>query len=125
MVHAGGTHSTATKYVDHNHLAFVFHAIGAHPTSAGHVGPSLSAFDSHAGGSLLASVVHAEDNPSATAIHVDNVEKTNHSKHKPKFPCKICEGDHLTYKCPSIEEVRRVWFHGHPINWQRNNVGPS
>src|SRR5713101_8388922 len=33
----------------------------------------------------------------------------------PKFPCKLCEGDHLTYKCPSIAEVRRVWLHGHPV----------
>ena len=47
--------------------------------------------------------------------HVDTIEKSNHSKHKPKFPCKLCEGDHLTYKCPSIEEVRRVWAHGHPV----------
>ena len=47
--------------------------------------------------------------------HVDTVEKTTRSKHKPKFPCKLCEGDHLTYKFPSIVEVRRVWFHGHPI----------
>ena len=41
--------------------------------------------------------------------------ETTRSKHKPKFPCKLCEGDHLTYKCPSIVEVWRVWFHGHPI----------
>ena len=43
------------------------------------------------------------------------IEKTTHSKHKPKFPCKLCEGDHLTYKCPSIAKVQRVWFHGHPV----------
>ena len=61
------------------------------------------------------SVVHDEDNSSATVSHVDTVEKTTLSKHKPKFPCKLCEGDHLSYKCPSIEEVRRFWFHGHPI----------
>ena len=47
--------------------------------------------------------------------HQNTVEKTNHSKHKPKFSCKLCEGDHLTYKCPSIAEVRRVWFHGHLV----------
>ena len=28
---------------------------------------------------------------------------------------KLCEGDHLTYKFPSIMEVQRVWFHGHPV----------
>ena len=126
VVHARGTHSTAAKHVDPNHSASVVHVGGARPTSTSHVGPSLSASvshaegslsasTSHAGGSLSASVVHAEDNPSATVGHVDTVEKTNHSKHKHKFPCKLCEGDHLTYKCPSIAEVRRVWFHGHPV----------
>ena len=60
-------------------------------------------------------MVHTGDNLLATASHVDIVEKTIRSKHKPKFPCRICEGDHLTYQCPSISEVRRVWFQGHPI----------
>ena len=95
--------------------AYVVHVGGARPTSASHVGPSLSASVGHVGGSLLASVVHAEDNPSATASHVDTIEKTTRSKHKLKFPCKLCEGDHLTYKFPSIAEVRRVWIHGHPV----------
>ena len=115
MVHAGGTHSTVAKHVDPNHSAFVVHVDGACPTSTSHVGPSLSASASLAGGSLSASMVHDGDNPSATASHVDTVEKTTRSKHKPKFPCKLCEGDHLTYKFPSIVEVRRDWFHGHPV----------
>ena len=134
MVHAGGTHSTAAKHVDPNHSTFVFHVGGAHPTSAGHVGSSLLASASHVGGRLSASVVHAKDNISATMSHVDTVEKTTRSKHKPKFPCKLCEGDHLTYKCPSIAEVQRVWLHGHPIfehseDFQQptslSQVGPS
>jgi hypothetical protein len=28
---------------------------------------------------------------------------------KPKFPCKICKGYHLTHMCPTIPEVQRVW----------------
>ena len=108
MVHAGGTHSTAAKHVDPNHSASVVHVGGARPTSASHVGPSLSASTSHAGGSLSTSVVHAKENPSATASHVDTIEKTNHSKHKPKFPCNLCEGDPLTYKCPSVKAWKFV-----------------
>ena len=87
----------------------------SHPASVVHAGGKLSASVGHARGSLAAFVVHAEDNPSATASHVDTIEKTNYSKQKPKFPCKLCEGDHLTYKCSSIVEVRRVWFHGHLV----------
>ena len=60
-------------------------------------------------------MVHAEDNLLATVSHVDTIENTTRSKHKPKFPCKLCEGDHLTYKFPYIVEVQRVLFHGHPI----------
>ena len=125
MVHAGGAHSTTAKHVDPNHLASIVHVGGACPTFEIHVGPSLSASEnhdgasllassSHAGGGLLASMVHVEDNPSATASHVDNVEKTNCSKHKPNFPCNLCEGDHLTCQCPAIAEVQRFWFQGHP-----------
>lgn len=28
---------------------------------------------------------------------------------KPKFPCKKCKGDHLTYLCSSIPMVPRIW----------------
>ena len=39
-----------------------------------------------------------------------HVQKTS-----PSFLVKLCEGGHLTYKCLSIAEVRRVWFHGHLV----------
>ena len=97
------------------HPVFEHPEVSQQPASLSHVGPSLSTSAGHAGGNLSASIVHAEDNPSTTVSHVDTVENTTRSKHKPKFPCKLCEGDHLTYKCPSIAEVRRVWFNGHPV----------
>ena len=34
-----------------------------------------------------------------------NVAKNDKGKDKPmKFPCKICAEDHLTYKCPRLQE---------------------
>jgi hypothetical protein len=67
------------------------------PTSASHVG------DQH-----LASASHVGSNPPATASHVggiDTVEKPRCIGCKPKFPCNICEGDHLTHLCPAIQVV--------------------
>jgi hypothetical protein len=40
---------------------------------------------------------------------IDTVEKPRHIGHKPKFPCNICKGDHLTHLCPAIVMVRRAW----------------
>jgi hypothetical protein len=32
--------------------------------------------------------------------------------HKPKFPCRLCKGDHLLKDFPSIPKVVEVWSHG-------------
>ena len=57
-----------------------------HPTSGGHVGGKQS----------------------ATTSHVGTVEKIGRLKGKIKFPCKLCEGDHLTHQCSAIAKVQRV-----------------
>ena len=38
------------------------------------------------------------------------LRKHGRLKCKLKFPCKLCEGDHLAHQCPTIAKVRRVWF---------------
>jgi hypothetical protein len=48
----------------------------------------------------------------STASHargIDSVEKPIWIGRKPKFPCNLCKGDHLTHLCPSILEVQRLW----------------
>jgi hypothetical protein len=60
------------------------------PTSASHVGDVQPTTASHAGG-------------------IDSVEKPRRIGCKPKFPCNICKGDHLTHLCPGLPEVRRLW----------------
>jgi hypothetical protein len=47
-----------------------------------------------------------------TASHVggiDSVEKPRWIGRKPKFPFKLCKGDHLTHLCPDIIEVQILW----------------
>ena len=83
--------------------------VSQQPASLSQVGPSHPASGVHAGGKLSASIGHAKSKQSATASHVDIVEKTGHLKCKLNFPCMLCEGDHLTHKCPAITEVQRVW----------------
>ena len=93
----------------HGHPIFEHYGVSQKPASLNEVGPSHLASVVHAGGKLLASAGHAKRKQSATASHVDIVEKTGRLKCKLKFPCILCEGDHLTHLCPAIPEVRRVW----------------
>jgi hypothetical protein len=47
-----------------------------------------------------------------TASHaggIDSIEKPRWIGRKPKFPCNLCKGDHLTHLCPGIPEVQRLW----------------
>jgi hypothetical protein len=43
------------------------------------------------------------------ARSIDFVEKPTQIGCKPKFPCNICKGDHLTHLFPSLPEARRLW----------------
>jgi hypothetical protein len=48
----------------------------------------------------------------STASHaggIDFVKKPRRIGCKPKFPYKLCKGDHLTHLCPGIPEVQRLW----------------
>jgi hypothetical protein len=71
-------------------LASVTHVIDTSPTSASHLGYVQPTTASHAGG-------------------IDYVEKPRWIECKPKFPCNICKGDHLTHMFPDIPVVQRLW----------------
>ena len=38
----------------------------------------------------------------------DEDEGDNKKKRKVKFPCKICNEFHLTYRCPKLDEAKRL-----------------
>jgi hypothetical protein len=38
-----------------------------------------------------------------------NVEETSNMHRKPKYPCKLCKGDHFLINCPGIPKVLEVW----------------
>ena len=93
----------------HGHPIFEPSEAIQQPTYLSQVGPSHPASVVHAGGKISSSAGHVKRKQSSTASHVDTIDKTGRSKCKLKFPCMLCEGDHLTHKCPAITEVRRVW----------------
>jgi hypothetical protein len=60
------------------------------PTTAGHVGSNQPVTVNQAG-------------------NIDEVHKPTKTTRKPKFPCRICKGDHLLKDFPGIPKVLEVW----------------
>jgi hypothetical protein len=115
--HVTGIH-TGNRYV-----ASMSHVIDQSPTSASHVGYVQPTTAIHDGGTSLVNAIHMSDMSTTSDSHVgdkkpssashvggiDYVEKPTWIGCKPKFPCKLCKGDHLTHLCHGIPEVRRLW----------------
>jgi len=53
------------------------------------------------GGNQPTSVKHARS--------VDDIDKSNYTCRKFKFPCRLCKGDHLLTDFPSLPKVLEVW----------------
>jgi hypothetical protein len=117
--HVGGTSPVTTSHTGNRFVASMSHVINQSPTSASHVGDVKPTTTSHVGGTSLINVSHMSDMSTTSASHVegkqptttshvggiDSVEKPRWIGRKPKFPCNICKGDHLTHLCPGIPEV--------------------
>ena len=43
------------------------------------------------------------------AVNVSTVEETSNMHRKPKYPCRLCKGDHFLINCPGIPNVLEVW----------------
>ena len=101
------------------------HHAGGHPLASGHhAGGQPLAPDHHADGKSLTPGHHVEDNPLASLSQAggqrstivgpsDNnhhvVEKPTRIGRKPKYPCRLCKGDHFLLDCPGISKVLEVW----------------
>ena len=42
-------------------------------------------------------------------VSVSCVKETSNMHRKPKYPCKLCKGDHFLIDCPGIPKVLEVW----------------
>jgi hypothetical protein len=123
MSHVGDRSTTSASHVEDQHPASASYAGGTHPPSANHVGGKSPVTASHTSNRSVASASHVIDPSPTSASHVgdvqpstashvggiDSIEKPRWIGRKPKFPCKLCKGDHLTHLCLGILEVQRLW----------------
>jgi hypothetical protein len=110
--HVGDSPSTSASHVEDHHSASASHARGTSPITSGHTSNMYVASASHVINPSPTSTSHVGDMQPATAIHargIDFVEKPRRIGCKPKFPCNLCKGDHLTHLCPAIPKVQRLW----------------
>jgi len=50
-----------------------------------------------------------EVNQPTMNVSVRCVEETSNMHRKPKYPCRLCKGDHFLINCPNIPKVLEVW----------------
>lgn len=50
-----------------------------------------------------------EVNQPTMAVSVSCVEENSNMHRKPKYPCRLCKGDHFLVNCPGIPKVLEVW----------------
>jgi hypothetical protein len=114
--HVGDRSTTSASHVEDQHPSSASYAGGTHPPSVSHARGKSPVTTSHTGNRSIASASQVIDPSPASAIHVgdvklaiashargiDSVEKPRRIRRKPKFPCNICKGDHLTHMCPGI-----------------------
>ena len=105
------------------------------PVSGHHTGGQPLAPGHHADGKYLASGHRAEDKSLTSGHHVEDnpltslgqargqgstiVGPSDNNHHggkeptrigrKPKFPCRLCKGDHFLLDCPGISKVLELW----------------
>jgi hypothetical protein len=82
------------------------------PTLANHTGDSSPTFVHHVGDEPPVSASYAKSmSPTIVndvgGIHI--IDKPRHVRHKPKFLCRLCKGDHLTYLCSTTVVVQEAW----------------
>jgi hypothetical protein len=114
---------TSASHIEYQHLASAIYAGGNHPPSANHVGGKSPVPASHTGNRSVAFASHVIDPSPTSASHVgdvkpttashargiNSVEKPRRIGRKPKFPCKLCKGDHLTHLCLGITKPQILW----------------
>jgi hypothetical protein len=114
--YAGSTNLVTTIHTGNRFVAFLSHVIEQSPTSVSHVGYVQPTTACHDGGMCLANASHMSNMLTTFASHVegkqptttshaggiDYVEKPIRIGCKPKFPCNICKGYHLTHLCHGI-----------------------
>jgi hypothetical protein len=102
MRHVGDRSKTLMSHVEKKKLTSTSHIGSESLVTDSHIGQTSPTYATQVGDQHLATTSHPRGNPPATASHVggiDMVEKPRHIECKPKFPCNLCKGYHLTHLC--------------------------
>jgi hypothetical protein len=94
--HVGDESTTSTSLVDNLHLTTASHVGGTTLIDTSHINftyPTFVGYDS------LTSTSHVDSMPPTLVNNTGGIEKPRCLRHKPKFLCRNCEGDHLTRLC--------------------------
>jgi hypothetical protein len=69
-----------------------------------------------------ASIHHSRDKSISPANYIENPRRL---RHKPKFLCNTCEGNHLTRLCPATAEIPEAWGSPKsPLDFETSLVSP-
>jgi hypothetical protein len=111
-IHVWDRSTTSTCHVEDQQPATRIHAGGITLFARSHTSITSPTSMYHVGDETPASVIQAES--MSPALVSDNggihtIEKPRCVRRKPKFLCRICEGDHLTCMCPTTSRIPEVW----------------
>jgi len=114
--HNGAPSPTSASNVGDESTTSVSHVDNPHPSIASYVGGTTLVTTSlinvtfptsihHVGDASLASSCFIEIMSPAIVNNIGVIEKPQRLRHKPKFLCRTCKGDHLTHLCLAIAEI--------------------
>ena len=109
IIHLGGISLVIDIYTRNESPTFVSHVDDDSPTFVSHVGGKNHI---SIGKESLISIGHIGDSPLAIVSHVEGIDVDHRPRHrifKPKFPRRLCKGDHLTHFFLQISLVQRLW----------------
>jgi hypothetical protein len=100
--HTGAPSPTSANHVEDGSTFSTNYVDNSHPTSANYVGGTILFTLNHNRVTSLASIHHSGDDSLSPANYIENPRRL---RHKPKFLCRTCEGNHLTCLCSVTAEI--------------------
>jgi hypothetical protein len=117
--HVGDWSKTFAIHVEDQNPSVVSHDVCTSLVIASYTAHSSPTSASHVGYFLLVSANHAGRNSPAIVNDVGGIhtiENPRRVRRKPKFLCRICEGNHLNHLCPATAPIPKAWsFLGGPL----------
>jgi hypothetical protein len=112
-IHVRYWSKTSASHVEDPQIIATIHVGGITPVTTSHIDVTSPSFVHHMGDDSPAFSSHTESMSPAIVNDVGGthmIEKLRHLRHKPKFLCRNCKGNHLTRLCPATVGIPEAWF---------------